>query len=995
MIAMKIRNTKIGTQLKIGFVVIIVFIIIMAVNAYMQDNQLYQQTETMYQHPLQVRVAIDALDNDALTMSLNLRDLILSKNDQEKQNISKQIAISDNDFEQQFIIVRQQYLGQPLDVDDAYNNYITWKASFDENENLILAGDVQTANINIKDGGKTSLLRDTMMASIKTINGFANKAESLYSDSANLKSALNLQLIIMTLSIILLMFLIGYFVLRNIKKPLDQMNETIIKFNDGDLYSRSNYKLENEFGILSDSLNKLADQVQENANIDEKTAKLIEVMLGEEDAKKFFRSTLAMLVKQTDSQMAAVYLLSENQKMLEYFESIGVDESAKQSFDIESLEGAFGAAIFEGTIQHVKNISDDSRFVFTTVTGKFIPKEMITIPILSGRRVIAVISLVTISKFASNTSELIEKISGTMSTRIEGILAYKKIKEFSDMLEDRNGELDAQKNELSNQANELMQQNVELEVQRNQLHEASQLKTNFLSNMSHELRTPLNSVIALTGVLNRRLEKKISEEEYSYLEIIERNGKNLLLLINDILDISRIEAGHEEISITNFNANSLIDDVTGMIKPQADQKNIQILHEFLESEIHISSDPDKIRHIMQNLITNAVKFTEKGQVVITTKKNKNNIEIMVKDTGIGISEEYLPHIFDEFRQADGSTSRRFGGAGLGLAIAKKYASLLGGTISVTSVPDEGSEFILTLPLTYMPGNKAIEENEIEENDIEYHNKIVQKVESPPDIADKTILLIEDNESAIIQIKDLVEETGCKVKIASNANDAFKIIDESVPDAIVLDLMMPVMDGFEVLGIIRNAECTVDIPVLVLTAKHITKEELKYLKQNNVHQLIQKGDVNRIQLQNSIKSILAPSVPEAKKEQKQLPNFKGKPKVLVVEDNADNMTTIRALFGDEFNIIEAVDGKQAVKMAEENVPDLIIMDIALPEMTGIEAFKIIREQPKLHHIPVIALTASAMTQDREAILSHGFDAYIPKPIIVEQFKKVIGEVLYGR
>ncbi|MDA3823948.1 MAG: ATP-binding protein [Bacteroidales bacterium] len=206
--------------------------------------------------------------------------------------------------------------------------------------------------------------------------------------------------------------------------------------------------------------------------------------------------------------------------------------------------------------------------------------------------------------------------------------------------------------------------------------------------MSHELRTPLNSIIALSGVLNRRLEDEIPTEEYSYLEVIERNGKHLLSLINDILDISRIEAGYEEVEISEFNTNNMITEVVRMLHPQARLKNIELLHIDSELNITANTDADKCSHIMQNLISNAVKFTESGKVEITAQQSENMIVITVVDTGIGISEQHISHIFEEFHQADGSTSRRFGGTGLGLAIAKKYAHLLGGTISVKAPPEK-------------------------------------------------------------------------------------------------------------------------------------------------------------------------------------------------------------------------------------------------------------------------------------------------------------------
>jgi len=207
-------------------------------------------------------------------------------------------------------------------------------------------------------------------------------------------------------------------------------------------------------------------------------------------------------------------------------------------------------------------------------------------------------------------------------------------------------------------------------------------------------------------------------------------------------------------------------------------------------------------------------------------------------------------------------------------------------------------------------------------------------------------------------------------------------------------MMPGIDGFEVLKQIRNAEPTAHIPVLILTAKHISKEELKFLKRNNVHQLIQKGAVSRDELIDSLTSMMAPEPNEVVKPLRPLQNIVGKPTILVVEDNPDNMVTVKALLCDTFIVFEAVDGFMAVEMCNKHRPNLVLMDIALPGMDGIEAFKAIRADAKLQHIPVIALTASAMNSDREIILSHGFDAYISKPIEEKVFFRIINTTLYG-
>jgi len=785
---------------------------------------------------------------------------------------------------------------------------------------------------------------------------------------------------------------LNYILLRIIRNPLQELTKITKDFKEGNLTLRSAYVANNELGDLSLSFNKLATRIERNLKLNEDSSQLTGLMLKEEDPNKFFGTILNSLCTLTGSQIAAVYLLNDEESRFDCFNSIGLDGIARKSFAANSPEGEFGFAFANHQIQHLKNLPEGLPFIFNTASASFVPREIITIPILSLNKVVGFITLATLNSYGKHAVNLIHKVQDALCARVEGILAFKKISEFSGKLYEQNKELEQQSKELTMQSAELSEYNTELELQKQQLDKASQLKSTFLSNMSHELRTPLNSVIALSGVLSRKLKKQIPDDEYSYLEVIERNGKHLLSLINNILDISRIEAGREETEIAEFNVSSLLDEVIQMIHPQASQKDIELSNVSENEKIIIESDSHKCRHILQNLIGNAVKFTESGKVEVSVMEVASGIEIVVRDTGIGISEEHQHHIFDEFRQADGSTSRKFGGTGLGLAIAKKYANLLGGNISVQSTFGDGSKFTLFLP-TKFSNEKSFNEG-IAEGVHKYQIK-PNFAATSPDKKNKTILIVEDSEPAIIQVKDILEETGYQILVARDGAEALQIISDTIPDAVILDLMLPGIDGFEVLGIIRNAELTAGIPVLVLTARQISKDELKFLKRNNIHQLVQKGDVNREELLRAIEAMI-PSIPENNiSPQTEFQVIEGKPVVLVVEDNPDNMITAKALLSDSFTVLEARDGYEGISIAKKHIPNLILMDIALPGMDGIEAFKIIKNDPNLLKIPVIALTASAMNSDREAILTHGFDSYIAKPLDQEAFFKTINEVLYGK
>ncbi len=858
---MKIRDLKIGSQLLSGFAIILFLVSSIGIISYVQNTWIHEQSRLLYNHPLQVRRAVGALTTDIHLMRLGTRDLMLAANMKEEREALQLIEENAADASRQFEIINRLYLGPKEDVEAAQKAFIAWKTARDVNTTLAIDKDINTVKESITKNGDVGKLREEMLEKIQVIDNYAqNKATTIFTESEKHKDLVFTELIGLIVIIIIATLIVYVTLLRNIRKPLVMLTKITRRFDHGDMSARCHFTSKNEIGELSKSFNTLAENLQITNDLNVKTALLADMMLIEDDVKEFFRVTLQILMEDTESEMAAVYLLSENKQDFVHLISIGLAERARKSFSAVYHEGEFGSVLTTKRIQHIKNIPEDTRYIFKTTGGNVVPKEIITIPILSGNEVIAIISLANIHPYSEPAIQLINKIHLTYCARVDKILTYEKIKSFSESLSAQNRELEEQKRELSKQSAELTEQNRELEIQKKMLHEANNLKTSFLSNMSHELRTPLNSVIALSGVLNRKLADKIPQEEYSYLEVIERNGRNLLALINNILDIARIESGREEIELTEFNLCDSVTEIITLLHPQAAEKNIQINKAGGDCETRITSDENKLKHILQNLLSNAVKFTEQGEITISLKKSIDEVAVTISDTGIGIKAEQISHIFDEFRQADESTSRRFGGTGLGLSIAKKYANLLGGTISVKSEPGVGSSFTLTLPL-YYTGEYFEETPEV---DVYYHanqnGNIDRTLRSAKD--SRTVLLIEDNIPAVIQMKDILEESGYMVIAARDGQEGLDTLNHILPDAIILDLMMPGMDGFHVLETMRNDERSVDIPVLILTAKHITKEELSFLKQNHIHQLIQKGDVKRDDLLKTVSEMVKQTPPSS-------------------------------------------------------------------------------------------------------------------------------------
>jgi len=986
------KNLKInyGTQLEMAFAAILLLISVLGIISWMHISEISRQATDMYEHPLITTSTLADLKTNVLLVQHRMNDLCLSEDELEAASILQDVDVLNIQIIRDFDVLRNKYLGPKEDIETAFNSYIKWNIIRDRTVSLVRSGKKKEASMLTCSDGKGGMHVELILKNINQIDQrVKNNGNIFYLNALALNKSLKSKMLIWFFCILLTVSIVIVLLIKHLHRPLKELLHATELFRFGDMSVRCKYESENEFGLLAKTLNEFADSLEEQDKLVKKSAEISRMMLSEEDAHKFCRKLLNVLINDTWSQMGALYLLNEDKTKYEYFECIGMNVSGCRPFSAIKKDGEFGKVLETREMQHITNIPDDSRFTFSTVVGEFYPKEIITVPVISSDEIVAVISLANIKRYSKTSVKLILSLMDTLNARMGGILAHQKIVEFSQKLEYQNIELESQKKELSIQTSELQEQNMELEMQKKQLDESNKLKTSFLSNMSHELRTPLNSVIALSGVLGRRLHGKIPDEEYSYIDVIERNGRNLLLLINDILDLSRIESGREEVEIVVFDVNDLIKDIVEMIEPQAIQKNISLSYQENDSLPNIQSDYEKTRHILQNLVANAVKFTEEGSVKLFTEIKDDSISISVIDTGIGIPKESQIQIFEEFRQVDGSTSRKYGGTGLGLSITKKYTELLGGYIEVNSVLGEGSCFTVHLPLQY-DGKKAMPK-QVEESYLSTITK-PQRFTGHVNAGEKTILIVEDTEAIVIQLKDMLESQGYNLMVANSGKEALEQIDHRVPDGMILDLMMPEVDGFQVLKFIRAKEEISMIPVIILTAKYVTKEEFSFLKNNNIHQLIHKGDINKDQLLEAVESMLCKkdeTEPEDLGRRIPMP-VSGTPGILVVEDNPDNMLTIKALLTEKFRVFEAEDGVTGLRKAKECRPQLILMDIALPGLNGVEVLNHLRRDEDLKDIPVIAVSANAMKGDKEDFLSKGFDGYVSKPIDNQIFTRLIDQ-----
>ncbi len=770
---------------------------------------------------------------------------------------------------------------------------------------------------------------------------------------------------------------------NSISKPIIEMSRISKNVAKGDFSEKYMTDSKDELGSLARGFSVMLDAVSSRMKIQNGVTDISETMIGQSSPQDFGRDLLIQMMELTEASMGTFYILNEAMGQFEHFTSVGANKSLLKPFNAENAEGEFGNALSKKTIYYLRSIPADTIFKFRTSAGDAIPREIITIPVVVEDKVIALISLVNIHKFSEECYEILSQSWMGINTSYSNILAGEKTRLLAEKLsiinqqiESQSEELQEQSEELQEQAEELQAKNIELEAQNIQVETANKLKSEFLSNMSHELRTPLNSILALSRVLILRSKSKLDDEEINYLNIVERNGKQLLNLINDILDLSKIEAGKMDVICKEVSLVSILTMIVETQEPIADKKGIAIGFEVPEDLPFVETDEMKLHHALTNIIANAVKFTQKGRVEIRVTGDPENVHIRISDSGIGIAKESLGTIFEEFRQVDGSSSREYEGTGLGLAIADKMIKVLGGRIHVESKLGVGSIFTVTLPLhcgedSITPGSNYFNPKKNYEVNIDH--------------TEKRILLVEDTEAVVIQVKSVLDSNGFLVDVASGGKQALDYLNSTIPDAIILDLMMPEVDGFKVLDNIRSKEKLRDIPVLILSAKDLQSREIEKLHLMHVQQIIQKGDVNRNELLSKVHALLG-SMPKLEKES----SASDLPGILVVEDNRDNMIVLNAILKDKYKIWSAYNGEDGFLMARDYLPDLILLDMSLPGMDGLNVIQNLLQDSVTSEIPVIAVSARAMSEDVESSLKAGCKDFVAKPIDADELLSKISK-----
>ncbi|MEX2512636.1 MAG: response regulator [Cyclobacteriaceae bacterium] len=511
---------------------------------------------------------------------------------------------------------------------------------------------------------------------------------------------------------------------------------------------------------------------------------------------------------------------------------------------------------------------------------------------------------------------------------------------------------------------------------------ANKAKSEFLANMSHEIRTPLNGVIGFTDLL---MKTPLTDTQLQYMNTVFQSAHSLLDLINDILDFSKIEAGKMDLSIERSDIFELGTQVADITKYQAHSKGLELLVNLSPSlPRYIYTDDVRLRQILVNLLTNAMKFTDKGEVELKVemlqKEFSKEIPVMfrfsVKDTGIGISIEKQQKIFEAFAQEDASTTRKFGGTGLGLTISNKLLGLMGSKLQLESEPGKGSRFYFDIQLIAEKGEED---------------------SWPEDHSLKKILVVDDNETNINLMREIFQSKNLTCVHATNGLEALEILDKIKDiDLIMMDLRMPYMDGLETTGKIRKLQNShySTVNVVLLSSSNEDALDRKKMEGLNIrHRLIKPIKMN--QLAQVIRKIAVPTEEEfhLNPDPETIQNILTHRNytILIAEDNPINMKLSKIILSKispTISIIEADNGLKAYEAVINHIPDLILMDVQMPIMNGYETSKAIRSIENGKDIPIIALTAGTVKGEKERCLQAGMDDYMSKPLVQESLTKMI-------
>lgn len=940
---------------------------------------------------------------------------------------------------------------------------------------------------------------------IDKLSNFGNNLSLLFfrsnSEAIDLRETLRDILILIGVVGIILALILTSVLTHKMRSRIAELNYATAQTSSGIFDVHIDVKSNDEIGNLGNAFNTMLDELQKNQRAKTEYSDFITLINKNASLSEISNAALKKILDTCGFLVGALYSVDEDETSL--ICTYGLN-SAQPNHERNEF--------FKNIIESQKFIeisSENSLPIVQTGLMELKINYLLLLPVTYNSKVIAILELASINKPSLEARDYLEKIQEQLAIGLTNAKAVVQLENLVTELKSLNEEYQKQNIQIKKQNDTLLELSTqlkskaeELAVQKERAEDSTRLKSEFLASMSHELRTPMNSILGLTELI---LDKaQLSGKNKERLEVVLKSGKRLMSLINDILDLSKIEAGKMEIREEDVLLEEIIEEILNTAVPIAQEKGLTFnVKRNCNTRIIINTDRGRISQVLINLVGNAVKFTSKGNIELSvTLTQERMLLFSVSDTGIGISAEDKAVIFEEFRQLDGTTTRKYSGTGLGLAISKKILDLLGGKIWVTSIEGQGSVFSFKVPIKYAQGKRSTEVLPINpdvlrknirnpilviDDDPEVRYTIAQYLisrgyevvfadngeagiklaierqpfaitldlllpdkdgwtvlkelkENPitkdipvilisiigdknvgyglgayeyfikPISADKLlsaftnlellvkkriqkIVIVDDDELEFEKFKNEFKDDNISIEFIQDSEYAFNKIAEVQPDLIILDLMMPKIDGITLSHKLKLNSSTKHIPILISTAKNLTENERESLnsivegiaiKSNgqplDVLKIVRDRIImqeENISLSQNFESELN-KINDFVKDEEFVPESLGE--ILIVDDDPDTLFTLNEMVqATGCKTFLAKSGIECLKILETIRPDLILLDIMMPEMDGFQTLKNIRSNTDLSGIPIYAVTAKAMMGDKEVILKHGFNDYIPKPV----------------
>jgi CheY-like chemotaxis protein/signal transduction histidine kinase/HAMP domain-containing protein len=789
----------------------------------------------------------------------------------------------------------------------------------------------------------------------------------------------------------------------NLTNQVRAIAEVATAVTKGDLTRSIQVEASGEVAELKDNINTMIDNLRlttdrnnEQDWLKTNLARFTGMLQGQRDLGTVGRMLLSELAPLVNAQQGLIYQTDSEDGDTMVLLSAYASKPDGHLQRVTLGEGLIGQCAVE---KRRMLIHDLPRGTMPIRSGLFesVPQNVIVLPVLFEDRVKAVIELATLNNFTASHIAFLEQLTASIGIVLNSIEAtmqteglLKQSQQLATELQTQQKELQQTNEQLAQKAQQLAEQNAEVERKNQEIEQArraledkakelaltSKYKSEFLANMSHELRTPLNSILVLGQQLTDNPDGNLTARQVEYARTIHGAGTDLLNLISDILDLSKIESGTVSVEAEEVFFGSLLDMLTRPFRHEAENRkvtfDVQVDPELPRSLV---TDSKRLQQVLKNLLSNAFKFTEKGSVRLSVDPVSSGwspnhpilsgagsvIAFEVSDTGIGIPQEKQRIIFEAFQQADAGTSRKYGGTGLGLAISRELASLLGGEIQLRSTPGEGSTFTLLVPRTYVGTGALVQALPEKSGHAAPRLQLAagaaeQIAERPEDDrvnlqpGDNVLMIVEDDPHYARLLRDLARDKGFKVLVAMRGADALSLAREFSPTAITLDVFLPDMLGWAVLNHLKQDPRTRHIPVQMLTMD----EDWHHGLSRGAFSFVTKPTTPD-GLEGALTRIREYSLPRRKK-------------LLIVEDNPAEQFTIRELLGEDDIEIRVVDnGQKALEAVQAERFDCVVLDLRLPDMNGFEVLEQLNATPALAELPVVVFTGKELAPEEDAKL----------------------------